>query len=33
MPYDDQRARWAALRADQKLIDRVLSVRRYMMTR
>jgi hypothetical protein len=26
-------ARWAALRADQKLIDRVLSVRRCMMTR
>jgi hypothetical protein len=33
MPYDDQRASWAALPADQKLIDRVLSVRRCMTTR
>ena len=25
MPYEDQRARWAALRADQELIDRAAA--------
>jgi hypothetical protein len=25
MPYEDQRSRWAALRADQELIDRAAT--------
>ena len=25
MPYEDQRARWATLRADQELIDRAAA--------